>query len=287
MPETDRKQNALTPGQAEFIYWFNGIMPVLTNVVTPIVTFWSCRRNSISSSAKYNQVITEIARQFVSGTLGLFAYFGGGEMARNVMNWAKPQETKGQSPSAPRELSMIIGAGLMGFVAYSFVRPFVATKLVSEYLIQKSPQELKALKHKILESSGSRLAPSLLSMKLKLGMNSLMDKHFAANSEHPLIGKAAWVSTGLLGFYLCTLIAGIKLLDKISGQKAVTQNRPVSSPPDQFASPSLGKPKMPDSYLPLSQAALPRPYFSRINQPPSTMIYPGRQALQAPLNPII
>src|SRR5687767_3039480 len=76
----------LSPGQAQFVYWFNGLFPITSCILTPLTTYRKTLTESISDVQRCNKLLHEVSRQFVSGSIGLVCYFVGGELTRKVLD---------------------------------------------------------------------------------------------------------------------------------------------------------------------------------------------------------
>lgn len=264
MSSPEPYRTSLSPQQASFIYWLNGLAPVATNIVTPLVVFHKMSKTNVSEVVKYNQQINEIGRQFVSGTIGLLSYFGGGELTRGLLNlvFGRNQGISGNGPGtgmneASRQIAMTVGGVIMSFIGFAFIRPLISTSLICQFLKAEGVQ-VSLKKHDAeaiidgAKDSFSNLfhvdkAKSLLNAKIDqltaqaLGpssQNRLMaylqrkvDEHLVPEGK-PDVRKTAIYSTILLSGYLSTLTGLLWGLNRILGGKT----------PGPSAIPALNRP---------------------------------------------
>lgn len=182
----------LSPAQASFVYWLNGLAPVLTSIVTPLATYWTLRKKPDKTVIqKYNQQINEVVRQFVSGTVGLVGYFGGGETTKGLLNGAGklfPESVK--LDEATKQVLMIVGGTAISFLGYAFIRPKISIDLICNLL----KQEDHGLK---------RSYQNLSSFKPMRWLQEWTDTNLIdRKSGEPDLSKTARYSAGLLTAYL-------------------------------------------------------------------------------------
>lgn len=182
----------LSPAQASFVYWLNGLAPVVTSIVTPLATYWTLRKKPDQTVIqKYNQQINEVVRQFVSGSVGLMGYFGGGETTKGLLYGAGklfPDAMK--LDEASKQVLMIVGGTFISFVGYAFVRPKISTELICSLL----KQEERGLKRSYAHLS--RYKP--MRWLQKWADSNLIDPKSGA----PNLAKMARYSAGFLTAYL-------------------------------------------------------------------------------------
>jgi|GEM_PF-1608113 len=274
---------SLSPKQANFIYWLNGLAPVLTNVVTPLVVFYKMSRTNVSDVVKYNQQVNEVGRQFVSGTIGLLSYFGGGELTRGLLNmvFGRTQgmpgtgQTRGMD-EATRQIAMTVGGVLMSFVGFAFIRPLISTSLICKFLkaegvqVSLKKEEAEAIidgaKDSISNIFHADKAKFLLEEKIKhltakeLGtpsngrlMNYIqrkVDEHLVPDGK-PDLKKTAIYSTALLSGYLSVLTGLLWGMNRLLGGKAPNPPAPfLSQAPLYMPSQENGPPFQGLSYQP-------------------------------------
>jgi hypothetical protein len=248
------------------LYWLTGLAPIATNVVTPLMVFWQMRRGDKSPMVKYNQQVNEVGRQFVSGTIGLISYFGGGEVTRGVLkalngigiNLGQPMEAQqGQNPDdAPQKVAMLLGGILMSFIGFAVIRPLVGTQLICKFLKKESGVEA-ALGRQQLEEimAGEKSKPEMDAMiRKKLAavakadsgqamdgfpirqIQRWVDKHLfepQANGEpKPLLGKAAGVATLALTTWLTGLTGLLYGLNQALGGRHAPRTLGMAVFPD-------------------------------------------------------
>jgi hypothetical protein len=143
----------LSPAQARLVYWLNGLAPVATNIVTPMVTYYRTQQLPLSDKERQLFVSQEVARQMVSGALGLVSYFGGGWLFNTALKKLAPAVNV--SP-----LTAVIGGIATEFVAYALVRPWISADLTLK--VENWVQHHMAFnrqKHPALEPAPANLKP--------------------------------------------------------------------------------------------------------------------------------
>jgi hypothetical protein len=204
----------LSPAQASFIYWLNGLAQVATNIVTPLVVYWRMRNMPQGPLVKYNQQVNEVVRQFISGTIGLVSYFGGGELTRGLINGSLGLK-KSNMDDASKHVAMIVGGVLASFIGFAFVRPYISTNLICKFLKQErgveasfTEKEVLAILNGAKEGGGHFVGPEMLqdtysmtkaTQLLAQKKKALISAEAGAKSKHWLIGPLQnWVDRHLV-----------------------------------------------------------------------------------------
>lgn len=220
---TTSKNAELSPAQANFVYWLNGLAPIATCIVTPLVTAWSLRaKHNLTPLQKYNQQVNEVVRQLVSGTIGLVSYFGGGEFTHTLLEWmgkSSSQNKKQPMSEASKQVLMIIGGTVVAFLGYAFARPAINTAIISRFLKEESGVN----KIKLTPAPQSWLSP----------IQNWIDKTLLPDGS-PKLGKTAWVASGILTSYLGTLTAAVAGLKHWGNDvfKSKQENQPSKTAPN-------------------------------------------------------
>jgi hypothetical protein len=200
----------LSPGQAQFVYWFNGLFPITSCILTPLTTYRKTLTESISDVQRYNKLLHEVSRQFVSGSIGLVCYFVGGELTRKVLDatlW------KGKDPSeSDKHVGMIVGGAMLSFIGYTFIRPWLAMDILHTLEKKETPDG------KIMD------IPLANASRLKKGVISWVDNHFFQHGVPQLKGAAS-ASSLALGGYLTALAFTIYGVSRILGGKPPQQKK--------------------------------------------------------------
>jgi len=240
------------------LYWLTGLAPIATNVVTPLMVFWQLRRGNKAPMVKYNQQVNEVGRQFVSGTIGLVSYFGGGEVTRGILkglngigfNVGQPVcQQNGQNPDdSGQKVAMLLGGILMSFVGFAVIRPWVSTQLICKFLKKEAGvevaltepqyQTIKAETHTRPELVG-RIEKQLAEMaKADSGkavdgfpiqqIQRWVDKNLFTSSGDPKLAKTAGVATLALTGWLTGLTGILYGLNQaLGGHKAMDHLNPT------------------------------------------------------------
>lgn len=235
------QQSELSPAQARFVYWLNGLAPVVTNVITPLVVFWKMGGSSKLPLVKYNQQVNEVVRQFISGTIGLVSYFGGGELTKGVLNRVFDNNGRTLDESS-KQVAMIVGGVAMSFIGFAFVRPYVSTELICKFLKQEkgleqsisdkkaqeilkaacpNPQSLEKgmnLLEGTLKEQAAELAGAKSSNAAIRWLQNKVDQHLVPGGQ-PNLKKTALVSTVALSGYLALLTGTLWGVNRALSQK--------------------------------------------------------------------
>lgn len=174
VPTFSPSNTQLSTSQARFVYWLNGLAPVATNIVTPFVVFLTMtigKNKAQPVLTKYNQQVNEAVRQFVSGTIGLLSYFGGGELTKGALNRVFDEHDQRMSESS-RQVAMIVGGVTMSFLGFAFVRPYISTDLICKFLKQE-----KGLEHEVAQDKIRQILKEACPtpQSLQKGLNLLDD----------------------------------------------------------------------------------------------------------------
>lgn len=272
-PATTGQNNQLSPTQASFVYWLNGFAPVFTNVVTPLIVFWKMGKAPKLPIVKYNQQVNEVVRQFISGTIGLVSYFGGGELTKGAINRVFDANDQKMDEST-KQVAMIVGGVAMSFIGFAFVRPYISTDLICRFLKQEKGLEHAIPAEKVQGLLKKYCSPSNLeSAKKEVGAivqkesvveqagvksdNSLIrwaqgkiDRHLVPNGK-PNLKKTALVSTVALSGYLTLLAGALWGVNRMLGRKIAPKTQGVDKP---FTG---NRPLYPSPVVPTTTAAHP------------------------------
>jgi len=253
---------------ADKCYLISGFAPVATTVAMPLMVLWSLRNSHKAPMVKYNQIVNEVVRQYVGGTIGLVSYFGGGELTRLLFKAIKGTGSSSNNPNkkdspadkqeadSKQKVDMLLGGNAMNFLGFAIVRPWFTTGLVCKFLkeegeeatlskahmleISKLPSESertalmdKKLKEAIQEKLSAGKDGSFLTRKLQ----HWVDHNFFEKKPHelakPLLRKSAIVSTVALTAWLSGLGAifyGInRAFDRSAKKKDEADSKPNNS----------------------------------------------------------
>jgi hypothetical protein len=236
-------------------YWLNGLAPVATNIVTPLITYL-VMRSKIDKTLlqKYNQQVNEVGRQLVSGTIGLLSYFGGAEITRYLLKLVLGSDTDQKVDKASRQIAMSVGGVITSFLGFAILRPLLSTDLICKFLKQEGAEEItfnlkemrlqleksaKALKHQSVED---RMAEIIREKRVSMSVEkkgnhwffgpiqNWVDRHLVPNGV-PKLGKTAAYATLTLSVYLGTLTAALWSINRLLGKTAMPANvSPVVAP---------------------------------------------------------
>lgn len=233
-PTPSSTSDTTSSSQAQFVYWFNGLFPILTSIITPLTVYRKVlRKPNVSDVQRYNDLLQEVSRQFVSGTIGLISYFGGGELTRGLLKiiWkpsGSPSESNDKPNRSDNSLKMLIGGQVLSFIGYSFVRPWLATDIL--YLLRKQATP-----------EGKAAPPSEpIRSPWKRSIVDWVDRHLMKDGT-PRLGKAAVFSFLALGAYLNALAFVIYGLSRLFGAQP---DKATSSPKSPPAHPTLIPPTL-------------------------------------------
>src|SRR6478609_1890212 len=223
---------------ADKCYLISGFAPVATTVAMPLMVLWSLRHSNKAPMVKYNQIVNEVVRQYVGGTIGLVSYFGGGELTRLIFkavkgingsgNQSNQNESDKQQADSKQKVDMLLGGNAMNFLGFAIVRPWFTTGLVCKFLKEEGEEATLSKAHMLeiskLPSEAERVA--LMDKKLKAAiqeklsaatdgnfitrkLQNWVDHNFFEKKPHelakPLLKRAAIVSTLALTGWLTGL----------------------------------------------------------------------------------
>jgi len=215
------------------MYWATGLASIVSNIVIPLVVYLSLRKSSKTPIEKYNLLLNEIGRQFISGSMGLLSFFGGGALVRAGINfYNKQKSSQNQTNDGDKHLYMLLGAIVTKFISSALLKPLLSTRLILQFLEkEKTPISLpvnqiqKLLKDSLtIQEASNKLSalsrqipkPVEANDKFSQGLLKLMRKHFFDASNQPKIGKftaiavtakAAWLSLLALAIYGVTKLS--------------------------------------------------------------------------------
>lgn len=243
------------------LYWLTGLAPIVTNVVTPLMVFLDLRyfkKEAPLLIEQYNQQVQELSRQFISGTIGIVSYFGGGEITRGVLNLLNifgfkygPNKTSGNPVDDSRQkVTMLLGGMAMSFIGFAIVRPLLSIRLIFQFKKAEgvkaalTGKELNAIhaqantKEEIQRLTHEKLAKVV---NKEIGANrqggfimrkiqGWVDRNLFENGV-PKLGKTVGVSTLALTAWLTALAGGFYALSKALGSiKQAPAKLPTSHP---------------------------------------------------------
>jgi len=257
--DNDARSNSRLATQ---LYWLTGLAPIATNVVTPLFVALQLRylKKIPSPLEQYNQQVQELSRQFISGTIGLVSYFGGGEITRGVLNSLnifgfklgpdKTHEAGFQLDDSRQKVSMLLGGMAMSFIGFAIIRPMISTRLIYQFkkaegikaaltgeqlkeirLQAKSRAEEHALTdRKLAEVVQKEIGGDQDSGVLMRKIHGWVDRNLFENGV-PKLGKTVGVSTLALTAWLTALAGVFYALSKALGSIKETRAKlPVSHP---------------------------------------------------------
>jgi hypothetical protein len=261
-----------TPAQARFVYWFNGLFPILTSIITPLTVYRKVlRKPNISDVQRYNDLLQEVSRQFVSGTIGLISYFGGGVLTRGLMEtiWKRSGSSGSESTPEDNHLKMLIGGQVLSFIGYSFVRPWLATDIL--YMLRKRATP-----------EGKVAGPTEPARSLwRKSVVDWVDRHLMQDGM-PRLGKAALFSFLSLGVYLNALAFGIYGLSRLFHARtdkaaSLPNSTPPAPPPISPNAQVLPNRQIPGAYSPVYYpAGFPGRYGTPLFSAAPPFLMPGR-----------
>ena len=123
----------LSPSHARFVYWFSGLAPIATNVVTPIMVYARVRKQPLTVMRRQEMVMQEMARQVVSGTIGILTYFGGGHFTKSLIELVSGKKNDRINEST-KQVAMLVGGTALSFIGYGFIRPLFSTDILLHWL---------------------------------------------------------------------------------------------------------------------------------------------------------
>jgi hypothetical protein len=185
----EQSSGLLTPQQARFVYLFGGLFPIITSVVTPLSVYRKVlKKPNASDIQRYNDLLQEVSRQLVSGSIGIISYFSGGALANGLQKLfhKKTDQESSQNTSGSQYVRMFVGGHLLSFVGYSFIRPAIQTDLL--YLVR--------LKEGAIGQSPSSSHPGWQGK-----VRRWVEQHLVPNGQ-PQLKKTALLSVLGLGGYL-------------------------------------------------------------------------------------
>lgn len=247
----------LSSSQARFVYWLNGLAPVATNIVTPLIVYWNMKKQPHTLVSKYNVQVNEVVRQLISGTIGLVSYFGGGELTRALVNKTFDGQ-KNTLDDATKQVAMITGGVVASFIGFAFVRPYASTELICKFLKREegvaasfSEQTLRTILDEARidarNGQGKSMATDMISRSqvfallekekaaqiaqqagvkskhwLMAPVQRWVDRHLVPNGQPDLVRVVRYSSLALTG-YLTALTLGLWGLNRLLGKPTPAQ----------------------------------------------------------------
>ena len=274
---------AVSADRTTEMYWLSGLAPVLTNLVTPLFVYYKMRNNP-SEMVKYNQQVNEVGRQFISGTIGLLAYFGGGELTRGALNALGWGTGGGKVNESDQQMGMMLGGTVMNFLGYAILRPMISTPFICKFLkpegndVSLTPEQIFAVleKVKIKNSADMRAlvdaeiaalakkassAPQAENFLIR-PVQKWVDGHLFDKLGKPLIGKAVGVSTAALAVWLTGVTAILYALNRALGAPKVVKPSVTPVLPFPQWRPMRGSAPMVGTQSPLASNALAQRRYS-------------------------
>lgn|GEM_PF-3004369 len=244
------------------MYWATGLASIASNIVIPMVVYLSLRKSSKTPVEKYNLLVNEIGRQFISGSVGLLSFFAGGALVRAGLNfYNKQKSSQNQMDEGDKHLYMLVGAIATKFISSALLKPLLSTQLILQFLEkEKTPISLplKQIQKLLAESPTIQEASIKLSDlskqipkpveaqgKLSQGLLKLMRKHFFDAEGQPKIGKFTAVAVTAKSAWLSLLALAIYGVIKSSSHAAKTSNvsntttKPLDKPNQAQVNPVL------------------------------------------------
>ncbi len=222
--------DSLSTGQAKFLYWFTGLIPI-PKALTPLATYWGDIRKPLYDNLEpgkkaarlYQNVVTDVGRQAVTCSFQLASYFIGGDVIAAIF--------QGFSDDAATKHVIVQGSSLLLQVGATILsRPFGASQLIG--LCQQEESPIATVKG-----------------RWKLRVNSWINGHLrAAGTQHLLPGKAAAIATGTLAVYLSSLVGVLYSISSLL-EKAFPQIYKPTEPPagqtDSLSVPAINRQAQP------------------------------------------
>jgi hypothetical protein len=226
------------------MYWATGLASIASNIVIPLVVYFSLRRSSKTPIEQYNLLVNEIGRQFISGSVGLLSFFGGGILIRSVINfYDKQKSSQNKMDEGDKHLYMLVGAIAAKFISSALIKPLLSTQLILQFLerekkplslplaqvtallknsqsIQEASQKLTDLAQTVSHSE----KPELQKGKFSQVLHNAMRKHFFDANNQPKLGKFTAIAVTTKGAWLSLLALSIYALTKQSQQKSNVVN---------------------------------------------------------------
>ena len=115
--------------QTRFLYWFTGLSPIATALVTPFMVYFHVRKSPLNAIQRQEMVMQEVSRQITGCALGLLTYFAGGRFTGNLVNIITGHSQRAVNDDERNTLK-VVGGTALGFVAWSFVRPKIGTDML-------------------------------------------------------------------------------------------------------------------------------------------------------------
>lgn len=252
MSSLENVNGRLSPAQAGFIYWLNGLAPVATNIVTPLITYWFLRgKPDKTLLQKYNLQVNEVGRQLVSGTIGLLSYFGGGELTRGGINLGFDRDQK--MDAATKQIAMTVGGVATSFLGFAILRPMLSADLICKFL-KREGGEVLSFSEKELRSHLAKMATSPGKFSVDGAMDGIIrqkraDIAIGGKNNHwlfgpiqswvdknlvpdgvPKLGKTAAYATGVLTAYLGSLTLMLWGINRLLGPAARPAQPPLEVP---------------------------------------------------------
>jgi hypothetical protein len=266
------------------MYWATGLASIASNIVIPLIVYLSLRKSNKTPIEKYNLLVNEIGRQFISGSMGLLSFFAGGALVRAGINFYNKQKSpQNQTNEGDKHLYMLLGAIVTKFVSSALLKPLLSTQLILQFLekektpislpvaqVQKLLSESRSIEvatDKLSDLSNQIPKPIEVQGKFTQGLLQLMRKHFFDASNQPKIGKFTAIAITAKAAWLSVLALAIYGITKSNP----TKNKPLKSNSDNGQSNSLSQP-----LTPLTPLKTAKPYFcSSASFKPSLSLYRG------------
>lgn len=146
----------LSSSHARFVYWFSGLAPVATNIVTPLMVYARVRKQPITALKRQEMVMQEVARQIISGSIGILTYFGGGHFTKSLIElWAGRKNDR--INESAKQVAMLIGGTALSFIGYGFIRPLFSTDIILHWLGQREQGTGMSALTKVGKLSGRKI----------------------------------------------------------------------------------------------------------------------------------
>jgi hypothetical protein len=206
---------SLSPGQAKFLYWFVGMVPIL-KAMTSITTYLGSKKKKLAELAKqvpavtsltekavrsvYTNVVSDFARQTVTCSFQLMSYFIVGDAIKAILKKVEEKKPLDQRDPGRQQVLMQAIPLTVQVIATILSRNFGAPEIQALFDIDPEDGKFKIPANE----SGFRLY-------LKTKTKALIDKSLTVAEGKPNAGflrplKASLMGTGAMMVYFGALV---------------------------------------------------------------------------------